>query len=95
MQVWDGNTRNYRRRARYYGVEYEAIERQRVFDRDGWRCGLCKDLVDPALSHPDPLSVSLDHVVPMSRGGPHLYSNVQCAHLKCNVDKGATLLEAA
>ncbi|WP_423797180.1 HNH endonuclease [Mycobacteroides abscessus] len=35
------------------------------------------------------MSASLDHVVPMSLGGDHLSTNVQCAHLKCNMDKGA------
>lgn len=33
------------------------------------------------------MSASLDHVVPMSKGGGHTYANTQCSHLKCNVDK--------
>jgi hypothetical protein len=41
------------------------------------------------LRHPDRMSVSLDHVVPLSRGGSHSWENVRCAHLSCNVAKGS------
>lgn len=87
------DNRGYRERARKYRVAYEPISRTRVFERDEWRCGICGGTVGPRLQYPHDLSPSLDHIVPMSLGGPHLYSNVQCAHLKCNVDKGATLPE--
>jgi 5-methylcytosine-specific restriction endonuclease McrA len=62
-----------------------------VFERDGWTCGLCSEPVDPALSWPDPQSASLDHVLPLSRGGSHTMANVQLAHLGCNVEKGAAV----
>lgn len=78
-----------RERARKYGVAYEPVSRRRVFERDRWRCGICKGKVDSRLSYPHDKSASLDHIVPMSLGGDHLYVNVQLAHLKCNVDKGA------
>lgn len=90
-----GGQRQHKGRARSAGVPYEPVDRRRVFVRDGWCCGVCGGAVDPELTHPDPLSASLDHIVPISLGGPHLYSNVQCAHLKCNIDKGATLPEGA
>ena len=35
------------------------------------------------------MSVSLDHVVPLSRGGSHTLGNVRCAHLICNIRKGS------
>lgn len=70
------------------------MSRAKVYERDRWRCGLCKRKVDRRLSYPHPMSVSLDHVLPMSRGGGHTYANVQCSHLKCNVDKGADAGEA-
>jgi 5-methylcytosine-specific restriction endonuclease McrA len=31
----------------------------------------------------------VDHIVPISKGGPHSYLNVQLAHAKCNRTKGA------
>ncbi|MBV8520969.1 MAG: HNH endonuclease [Acetobacteraceae bacterium] len=35
-----------------------------------------------------PLLVSVDHVIPLARGGLHRYENVACAWLECNVKKG-------
>lgn len=77
-----------KRRAARHGVEYEPINRLRVFERDGWVCGICGDPVARE-------DASLDHIVPMSLGGPHLYPNVQCSHLLCNVRKAASLPEGA
>lgn len=88
-RLLDRNRRNFRRRAQHYGVPYEVVSKKRVYERDGWRCGICKRKVNPDLTWPHDMSASLDHIVPMSRGGGHLYVNVQLAHLKCNVDKGA------
>jgi 5-methylcytosine-specific restriction endonuclease McrA len=78
---------NHHGRARRYGVEYERIDKRRVFARDKWQCGLCGARVDRRLAWPHPLSATLDHIVPMSCGGPHTYANVQLAHLSCNSAK--------
>lgn len=79
----------HRARARRFGVEYEPVNKWAVFERDGWRCGICRCKVNKKLRHPHPMSASLDHVIPMSLGGGHTYLNTQLAHLQCNVDKGA------
>jgi hypothetical protein len=78
-----------RRRARFHGVEYEFIDRLQVYERDGWRCGICRKKVDKKLEWPHPMCATLDHIVPISQLGPHLYSNVQCAHWRCNNRKNA------
>lgn len=67
----------------------ESIDRNAVFERDAWVCGLCASPVDRGLQYPHPMSASLDHVVPLSRGGSHIPENVQCSHLTCNLSKGA------
>lgn len=82
-------------RARYYGCEYEPISRLVILERDGWKCGICRGDIDPNVAYPDLRSASLDHIVPLSLGGPHLMSNVQAAHLICNIEKGAKLLPVA
>lgn len=64
-----------------------------IFERDGWTCGICLEPVEAGLVWPDPMSASLDHVVPLSAGGAHTPENVQCAHLVCNTRKGARLAE--
>lgn len=88
-EPWDDRRReNYqKRRALKRGADAELIDNAKVFDRDGWMCGICAEAVDPELKWPDPMSVSLDHVVPLAKGGSHTYDNVQCAHLRCNIQK--------
>ena len=79
----------HRRRALKKGATVENFTPDEVYERDGWTCGLCSEPVDSHLKWPDPMSVSLDHVIPLSRGGEHSRANTQCAHLSCNVRKGA------
>ena len=85
--------RNHRQRARRFAVEYEPLDRIVVFDRSGWTCGICGKHIDRALTWPHPMSVSLDHVVPLSLGGGHTYGNTQAAHLGCNIRKGTQAAE--
>lgn len=35
-----------------------------------------------------PMYPSIDHIVPMSKGGGHVWENVQVAHIICNTEKG-------
>lgn len=88
---WDDRRRaNYhKRRALKALAPAEDVRPAVVYERDSWICGLCSSPVDPSLSYPDPMSASLDHVLPLSRGGHHTYENTQLAHLSCNVQKGA------
>ena len=80
-----------RRRAIKLGATVKNFKSVEVFERDGWICGLCGESVDSSLSWPHPQSASLDHVLPLSRGGPHSKANSQLAHLSCNVIKGARI----
>lgn len=79
------------RRARLRAAYVESFERLEIFQRDGWVCGICHRQVDSNLQWPDPMSASLDHVIPISRGGKHERANAQCSHLSCNVRKGAAV----
>jgi 5-methylcytosine-specific restriction endonuclease McrA len=80
-------------RARKIGVPYRYdITPKQVYDRDRWRCQLCGGRVLRRLfgtNHED--GPSIDHIVPLSaQGSPgHVWSNVQCAHRRCNSAKGA------
>jgi 5-methylcytosine-specific restriction endonuclease McrA len=78
---------NARKRARKFGVAYEPVDKRKVFTRDNWRCGICREKVDKRLRWPHQMAASLDHVVPLSRGGSHTYANTQCAHSRCNSAK--------
>ena len=74
-------------RAKKWGVEYEPIDKMKVFARDHWKCGICGERVDQRKRYPHPDSASLDHIIPISCGGGHVWSNVQCSHLGCNSSK--------
>lgn len=80
--------RHSKRRAQLAAVEFEDFDRVEVFRRDGWKCQLCGRKVDSSLKSPDPMSASLDHIVPVSVGGAHTRLNTQLAHLHCNISKG-------
>ena len=76
-------------------ADAESFSYREVFERDGWVCGICCEPVDSALEYPHPMSKSLDHVVPLSRGGSHSRGNAQLAHLSCNLRKGDREVTAA
>lgn len=67
------------RRARRRANGYEPIERIVVWAGSNGRC-FCGDTVSF-------YSMELDHIVPLSKGGPHLYSNVRASHADCNRSK--------
>ena len=70
------------RRARLKAVPYERVRRQDIVERDGLICYLC----GLALRAPE---VTLDHVIPLARGGPHTADNLRIACRPCNSRKGA------
>lgn len=77
------------RRVRIGSGTVERFAALEIFERDDWMCGLCREAIDPSLKWPEPLSASLDHVLPIAAGGEHTRANTQAAHLICNVRKGA------
>lgn len=77
-----------KRRALQRDPNAELIDRDAVGERDGWRCGICRRGVDRTLAYPDPMSASLDHIVPLSLGGEHRLTNVRISHLTCNTARG-------
>jgi 5-methylcytosine-specific restriction endonuclease McrA len=66
----------------------ESFTHEEIFERDGWRCGHCRNAIDKTLSYPQPQSASLDHIVPLAEGGEHTRANVRASHLYCNVSRG-------
>lgn len=76
------------RRIREQESEVEKINPFVVFDRDNWICWLCNTPCDRDASHPQPLAATVDHVVPVSKGGLHRLGNLRCAHAECNTRRG-------
>ena len=51
-------------------------------------CGICGKPVDKSFKFPHPLSPSIDHIIPVDKGGhPSDISNLQLAHRCCNRQK--------
>ena len=51
-------------------------------------CGICGDPIDYALRFPDPMSPSVDHIVPWRQGGAWFdLENLRAAHFRCNAGR--------
>jgi len=60
------------------------ISRRVLFARDGWQCAYCGSSSN---------RLTLDHIVPRSRGGTSVWENVVASCAPCNHRKGDRLLE--
>lgn len=92
---WSDRRRDgyHRRRARKKAAATgNPVLFREIAERDAWTCHLCASPVG-RLPWPDPMSPSLDHVLPLSKGGLHDPRNVRLAHLRCNSAKGDRTME--
>ena len=88
-----GKTGNYYVRARKYGCEYvPGITLKKLVKRDGLKCQICGGMCDWSdhlwSEYSGPTYPSIDHIIPLAKGGSHTWGNVQVAHLMCNSLKG-------
>jgi 5-methylcytosine-specific restriction endonuclease McrA len=65
----------------------EPVYRYKIFEQDEWTCQLCGLPVDREAEVPSPLAPTIDHIIPLAKGGTHEPSNAQCAHFICNSTK--------
>lgn len=85
-----GATRTHAQRAKKYGgVAKYNIKAIKVFERDNWKCKICGCKVQKENIYNDN-AAELDHIVPLSIGGHHTYSNIQTSCRKCNLKKSNT-----
>ena len=90
-----GQTRNIRRlgherrRAREKNAFVANVYRKRVFERDRWRCHICRKKTNKDAVVPHPQAPTIDHLIPLASGGTHEPANVATACFKCNHTKGA------
>lgn len=83
---------NNARRAHKLGLGNAYINLAYLIERDGGRCRatVChyrRRQVGP-LGKRGPRMPSMDHIVPLSRGGQHELANVHLTHYRCNLSKG-------
>lgn len=56
--------------------------RQRIYERDGWRCQYCGSHIESREA------ATIDHVIPTALGGSHNDENLRTACRPCNSTKG-------
>lgn len=65
----------------------DSLNLEQIAQRDSHRCHICQNFVKAS-------ERSLDHLIPVSKGGEHIQSNVALAHRSCNSRRGAGCLPA-
>lgn len=72
----------------YVRIPYKKIilSRKNILRRDGHRCQFCGR---------SDIALTVDHVMPMSRGGEDIWENLVCACVRCNNKKGDRTPEEA
>ena len=94
--------RKFRERHKDYRLKGKVVDSditlEKLFTRDLGVCYLCGEACDwedrtglaTGMKYP-----TIEHVVPLSRGGLHSWENVKLAHMGCNIRKSNTLLSEA
>ena len=75
-----------RRACKFNAPRVEVIRRLALIERDKWTCYLCQCICTVE-------NVTLDHIVPLVRGGSHTADNLRVACRSCNARKGTKLLD--
>lgn len=72
---------------RYINLPYKkvALSRQNIFKRDGYKCVYCGSRS----------KLTIDHMIPRSRGGRDSWHNLVSACQRCNTEKGDRTPEEA
>lgn len=91
---WTKSWRRWSDRALAYGCDKSKIDKtitiERLRARDGDICQICGlpvDDTDISNGHARSMYPTLDHIIPLSKGGSHTWDNVQLAHMRCNAGK--------
>lgn len=68
------------------------ISIERLLKRDGHVCYLCGEQVITNIDTNDDYYPSIEHIIPVSKGGTHTWGNVKLAHRYCNTIKGDKMI---
>lgn len=80
--------RNHKKRCEKYGTTYDSTVRASlVYSRDKYTCYMCGVKCIKSKEYRSDMA-TIDHVIPISRGGAHTWDNVRTACMQCNTRKG-------
>lgn len=71
----------------------QRISHEQVVREYGSDCHICNEPIDLTLSRTSKLGLTVDHLIPLSRGGTDTLDNLRPAHWTCNRRKSDKLME--
>lgn len=91
-----GTNSDYRSRAKRWNVEFDpTVTIVNIIARFGRGCAECGELIlGEHSSKANQDGPSIDHIVPMSSGGAHVWTNVELVHLRCNLKRWSAYRKA-
>lgn len=84
---------NHKRRARIKIAPSESYYSADIIDRDGSCCSHCGTQTSRDIDFNDPLYMSFDHIIPLSKGGHDCAYNIQILCRECNTKKGNKIFD--
>ena len=72
----------------------DYIDSTDVFEFYEWTCIVCMKSINPDLAWPHKHSATLEHIIPLSKGGTHTWDNVAPSHLLCNSNKADDIVDS-
>jgi 5-methylcytosine-specific restriction endonuclease McrA len=72
-----------KRRALKLATQVGEVDYEAIITRDNGDCGICKLPIEGKFEY--------DHIIPLSKNGPHITENLQVAHPSCNRKKSSKL----
>lgn len=65
--------------------------RRNLAEAQHWKCAICKRKIARRARASGPNGLSIDHIIPLSRGGLDKRGNIRVVHRACNTAKGNLL----
>jgi 5-methylcytosine-specific restriction endonuclease McrA len=87
VRRWDNEAHRRHRARKKNAPVVEHFSLKEIAVRDGWRCHLCAGRVTQE-------NWSMDHLIPLSKGGDHTRVNVALAHRLCNSRRSSGVIPA-
>lgn len=82
------------RKAKQNGKYDSTITLEKIYKRDKGRCYICGKKLKINTFYNDPFAPTIEHVIPIIKGGTHSWDNVKLSCRSCNNLKGTKSIES-